>query len=405
MPIGPSWMCVSALGLVLSLICSPPLVTSKLVNRTIDDEKGDSVTGVQPVYAPANLNWIQGTTCVHCNFLPGKVIDVNATFDGTWHDCTYHPGTPDRTITASFSGVAVYAFFTVPNFLQFTTTFMNLSFYVDDAYLGQFEHTPDASSTINYQVLGFHTTDLPNTNHTIDIRATGPSDSLILFDYMIYTVDDSDDVASSSTPSPTSSQPPVTSLIPSTTPSVPTAPISSHTSLSVGAIAGGVVGAIAVLGFVFGLVWFMRRRRRRAPSLRRTSDSRLGGMRENAALAVPPVKADPAAAVTRASPASAARRSQSVSIYSTESAAELQTQAVPRGSMVQPPTPTTASPTERAQSPRSEYSSTYASTMRTGESSQLRAQVATLREELARLHEVEEGMHRLFVDPPPHYIP
>ncbi|KAI0828997.1 hypothetical protein BC628DRAFT_1187410 [Trametes gibbosa] len=192
------------------------------MNRTIDDETGDSVTGVKPVYAPDNLNWIQGLTCVHCTLLPYKVIDVSQTFGGTWHDCTYHPGTPDRTIAASFTGTAVYVYLIVPNTVPWTTTFMNLSFSIDNIYYNQYEHTPDNSSTINYKVLAFQAPNLANIEHNIEIRATGPSDSLFLFDYMEYTVGEApESVASKST-----------SLLPPDTTAVPTSSIQPQPTTS-----------------------------------------------------------------------------------------------------------------------------------------------------------------------------
>ena len=180
MPKGPSWLCVPALGLVLSLICSPPPVASKLVNRTIDDEKGDSVTGVQPVYAPDNLNWIQGTTCVHCNFLPGKVIDVNATFDGTWHDGTYTASGPPLTISASFSGVAVYVFNIIANNFGGITTFTNLTFYIDNELVGSYIHTPTSDANILYRVPVYTNTSLANQEHFLRIVNGGGPDPVRL---------------------------------------------------------------------------------------------------------------------------------------------------------------------------------------------------------------------------------
>ncbi|KAH9848814.1 hypothetical protein C2E23DRAFT_888857 [Lenzites betulinus] len=229
---------------LLSGIVSLPFSAGALTNRTIDDEKGDSVTGAMPVYAPDDLNWIQGLTCVHCTMLPGKVIDINANFDGTWHDCTYHPGTPDRTITASFSGTAVYVYFIVPNTVPWTTTFMNLSFSIDGTYFNQYEHTPDSSSTINYQVLVFHAPNLANTAHSIEMRATGPSDSILLFDYMAYTVGEVDAVPPPPSTSTTSNPPSTTTGPPSaqTQPPSSSAPNNPIPGSSTSAISGSGTG-------------------------------------------------------------------------------------------------------------------------------------------------------------------
>ncbi|EIW63910.1 uncharacterized protein TRAVEDRAFT_103850, partial [Trametes versicolor FP-101664 SS1] len=159
-------------------------------NRTIDDQNGDSVSGAKPTYGPSidpASNWTQGANCTSCHLLPNKVIDVSQVFDGTWHDSTYHPGDPDHTVDAAFTGTAVYVFFIVPNFVQSTTTLVNVSFSIDGTFYGKYEHIPDTSSTVLYNQLVFHTTDLVNADHTIEIRASGSNASLILFDNMIYT--------------------------------------------------------------------------------------------------------------------------------------------------------------------------------------------------------------------------
>ncbi|KAI0673886.1 hypothetical protein C8Q78DRAFT_658019 [Trametes maxima] len=197
---GPTLQCYARrflriYGLILYTARFLPVALAISVNHTIDDQTGDSVTGALPDYEPPNVedNWFQGNLCVHCNMLPNKVIDVSKTFNGTWHDTTYHPGTLERSVAASFTGTAVYVFFIVPNTVPFTTTLTNLSFSLDDASAGQpFIHIPDSSSDISYQVPVFTATNLANTKHTVKVSTGGPNATLMLFDYMIYTAEEPD---------------------------------------------------------------------------------------------------------------------------------------------------------------------------------------------------------------------
>ncbi|KAI0829009.1 hypothetical protein BC628DRAFT_1189015 [Trametes gibbosa] len=100
-------------------------VRSLLVNRTIDDQLGDSVTGVQPVYAPEG-GWALGSGCTTCNIHPG-LVDLAQAFDSTWHDTTHHPGGPEQVIMVEFSGSAVYVFSLIANVVSSTTTLTNLT--------------------------------------------------------------------------------------------------------------------------------------------------------------------------------------------------------------------------------------------------------------------------------------
>ncbi|KAI0778899.1 hypothetical protein BD413DRAFT_447284, partial [Trametes elegans] len=165
------------------------------VNRTIDDEHGDSNSGLPPDFEPQS-SWAQGSTCTGCIVQhsrnppkhDGATIDTSLPFDGTWHDSTYHPGQPERTITVKFTGIAVYVFNIVVNSIPLVTTFTNLTFILDGAHVGNYVHEPDGSSEILYDVPVYTNTTLPHTSHTLVI-STGPglNASLVLFDYIIYT--------------------------------------------------------------------------------------------------------------------------------------------------------------------------------------------------------------------------
>ncbi|KAL7280372.1 hypothetical protein ACG7TL_005297 [Trametes sanguinea] len=207
----------SMLNLLHSLI-----TTANLVNRTIDDQLGDIVTGAVPSKAPDD-KWAQAQTCDTCGIHPGEV-DVSKAHDGTWSDSTYHPGEPDRVITASFAGTAVYVFNLIANTFPYITTETNLSFSIDGTYMGQYIHLPDPPSTILYNVCVFSTSNLPNQTHTLEIRANGPTASLILFDYIVYTFDEPTTTSGPSTPSTSSTSSTVSTSTSSHVTSVPNSP-------------------------------------------------------------------------------------------------------------------------------------------------------------------------------------
>ncbi|KAI0658335.1 hypothetical protein C8Q70DRAFT_881279, partial [Cubamyces menziesii] len=154
-------------------------------NRTIDDELGDSVTGLQPVYSP-QADWNQGATCTTCHIGTG-LIDPTRVFGGTWHDSTTYPDDTPHTIAATFTGTAVYVFNIVVNAVPDTATLTNLTFFLDGERAGEFVHVPDGSSDVLYNVPVFTTTGLANAPHTLLIQMNTPNVTNVLFDYIAYT--------------------------------------------------------------------------------------------------------------------------------------------------------------------------------------------------------------------------
>ncbi|KAL1951088.1 hypothetical protein VTO73DRAFT_237 [Trametes versicolor] len=403
--------------LLLPLLCLSSLsgAAARLVNRTIDDENGDSVTGVKPVYAPSDNPsslWTQGATCTTCNLAANTVIDVSQTVDGTWHDATYKgPANPPYTIDASFTGTAVYVYFIVPNFVPRTTTYVNLSFLIDDIFYNQYEHVPDPNSTtIMYNTLVFHTTDLVNTNHNIEVRASGSKQSVLLFDNMIYTVDEADQIPAAlgsgssialvpaSTNSPTQSPPS----------SLPGAVPKSQASPSVSAIAGGVAGGIAILSLVLGLYCCLRKRRHRD-----LMPSRWARKPQ-----VPPHPAmtdafDPPAAATLARPPLTHSTTSSPSEENTGGAGWSTIAYYSDIPILPQPPPrrltsegrgldsTESKPAEAPSHDSLPSSGTHAESPRGGEPT-IRALVTLLQEELESLRE-ERQLDALYIEPPPHY--
>ncbi|KAI1790964.1 hypothetical protein LXA43DRAFT_1013850 [Ganoderma leucocontextum] len=241
---------LTVFALILPSLFLPSPVYSVLVNRTIDDESGDSETGLKPVYGPDDSSWNQGSTCSGCHITP--FIDKTQPFDGTWHDGTYSPGGPDLTISLSFTGTAVYVFNIIPNTLESTDTLANITFSLDGDHVGTYLHIPDATSNFLYRVPVYTNATLANKLHSLEMRASGTNASLILFDYVIYSAEQSD-ISSGTNPSSTSSLSSSATSTPSSTPS------SSH-SPPVGAIVGGTVGGVAAIAILAALAFFLSRR-------------------------------------------------------------------------------------------------------------------------------------------------
>lgn len=253
-----------------------PLVTPILVNRTIDDETGDNIDGVLPTYFPI-WAWAQGSQCSTCGIHPG-IVDPDVAFSGTWHDSTYSPDGPGHTITVNFTGVAVYVYHLLANGPPGIVVYTNLTFYLDDHHVGVFSHVPEISNTttIQYHVPVYVNTTLPDAPHTLVISATGRDVSLILFDFVVYTVVESDKAKSSpsSFPLATEALPPIalssSHIIRTTIYSSPTSTVPSYipspSDLPITVVTMAIAVALSLLSII--LLYFLYRRHDRPKDIR-----------------------------------------------------------------------------------------------------------------------------------------
>lgn len=69
-----------------------------LKNVTVDDTKGDELSGTMPTYLPTG-DWSTGG-CKGCLAKP----NASLAFDGTWHDATHGQGHVDQKIVQTIFG-------------------------------------------------------------------------------------------------------------------------------------------------------------------------------------------------------------------------------------------------------------------------------------------------------------
>ncbi|KAI0331375.1 hypothetical protein GY45DRAFT_1322422 [Cubamyces sp. BRFM 1775] len=201
------------------------LTAGAAVNRTIDDQHGDSSSGAAPLFLPDGA-WNIGQTCTACAFRVNNPINVSEVFDGTWHDAMHIGATdPDPvTVQVNFTGHAVYVYHVVVNYLTYgIVTSTNLAFYIDNESVGFYTHVPTGTKSENnppifYKVPVYTNDSLVEGDHTLMISASGDMETLMLFDYVVYTTEDD-----SGSASPPSSQPysPLPSQISSSPVSLP----------------------------------------------------------------------------------------------------------------------------------------------------------------------------------------
>lgn len=212
------------LFLSLSLLF-PGLVLSDLVNITVDDQLGDPSTGLAPEYSPKVGSWHLGSPsedCPSCSILP-SMLDLTQIHDETWLDATYWPSDDPAAVAVHFTGSAVYVFNIVPNTLR-ADTFTNISFSIDGGDITLFTHSPDPSNTILYKHLVYQSA-FNHAPHTLVM--TPANNSLILFDYLIYTTLSNDNTTSP--PDTTSTDNSTSTRLPNNT----SQPSSSHTPTSI----------------------------------------------------------------------------------------------------------------------------------------------------------------------------
>lgn len=94
-----------SLALALSYLTFTSTTRADPVNRTIDDEYGDSTGGGIVQYTPLD-EWGQGAGCTSgCSAKPDKTLALN----GTWHDATHDSARPtDKTVNITFHGQSRY---------------------------------------------------------------------------------------------------------------------------------------------------------------------------------------------------------------------------------------------------------------------------------------------------------
>ncbi|KAI0756231.1 hypothetical protein C8Q80DRAFT_1115816 [Daedaleopsis nitida] len=272
------------------------------INRTIDDQFGDSVTGVLPQYLGA---WNR-VPCSVCRAKP----DPSKVYRGTWHDTTSHyTENNPSSVSLQFTGTAVYVYNIMANIVPKATTFTGLRFTLDGAAVGSFTHIPTETTEYQYNVLVYMNNSLKNMEHTLQMwTEAGPEQdaSLSLFDYAVYTSLDSNSSDNSSLIS--GSQTTAITIVETSSPSVPgengpqqvsmqtlTGPqtttscvtvgcrVSQHSTSSVnptssptpsvpvssspvGAVAGATAGAIAALILVALGAFLLWQRSRRMPN-------------------------------------------------------------------------------------------------------------------------------------------
>ncbi|KAL5531406.1 hypothetical protein ACEPAG_4283 [Sanghuangporus baumii] len=218
----------------------------------VDDNAGSVI------YSPSD-SWQEGNGCSTCSLSP----DAGSTFEGTWHDTTFLTDGTTRTINLTFTGVAISAYFIVPDRPQgIASVDTSLIFSLDGAQAGSYNHTPSGSSDFLYNQSLFSTSGLISSEHTLEVSASADANggsTSVLFDYFVYTTDDNSSTATVAT---TSSFSPSESSI--SAPSSSSSSSSSPSSRSnVGAIVGGVVGGVMGSLCLLGLVLFLRRRMRK----------------------------------------------------------------------------------------------------------------------------------------------
>ncbi|XP_006457838.1 hypothetical protein AGABI2DRAFT_176416 [Agaricus bisporus var. bisporus H97] len=256
----------------LSALLQP--VVAVLKNITIDDQNGDGVSGTFPIYAPG-VAWAN-QDCAGCAI----GYDTAQLFRHTATAATFMPdrGFSSNTVDFDFNGTAIYIFFTLfYNEGEVVTVNTECNFTVDNEPPIFFSHSGDptvpAHAKRDYQVPVFSKEGLEYKPHHMRISMSDVTYHVFLsFDYAQYTIDEATDIPTSTidlvtsdvVPSLTSSQSLVDS--PSSSSPSPSSPSPNLSKQTVGIIVGSILGGLAVLAGLLGLLWLYCRDRYPKPS-------------------------------------------------------------------------------------------------------------------------------------------
>ncbi|KAK1232937.1 hypothetical protein PQX77_003950 [Marasmius sp. AFHP31] len=199
--------------------------------RTIDDTFGDpAIDGALLTYLPTSAPWTQQPgNCGGCKLNPNNTDRI---MNGTWHDTT-HPANEDAwSVKLTFTGIAMSVFCILPPKSAEAVVDYDLSFILDGRPAGTFTRTRgELTDEYQYNVSVISLDSLENREHTFIMEmAKSPNRSVILFDYASYIHDDEGIITEKKKP-------------------------------NLGAIFGGLFGALAFLIGTALLLAYSRRRR------------------------------------------------------------------------------------------------------------------------------------------------
>ncbi|PFH51668.1 hypothetical protein AMATHDRAFT_58418 [Amanita thiersii Skay4041] len=168
---------------VIFALCQTQLPAAQF-NRTIDDTFGDQVTGKRPLFLPNTTGVWGNKTCNECKIQPDPAL----AFHGTWAAAAYQEGLENISIALDFTGVAIYAFFTLSSDAV-TNCEIVLDYGIRDLFIHWIEPT---LNKMEYNTLIYSKTGLENKAHQLLI-STAPllTGYYLSFDFAIYTTDDS----------------------------------------------------------------------------------------------------------------------------------------------------------------------------------------------------------------------
>ncbi|KAH9897629.1 hypothetical protein C8Q73DRAFT_364789 [Cubamyces lactineus] len=143
-------------------------------------------------YSPS-VHWSQGASCGNCALHPSP----SEVQDGTWHDTTFEPESETGPFSASFTftgvGVKVYAILPADsaNNPQVQTTHTDVIFLLDNVNQERpYQYDPPVGADFQYRQLIFDSGTVVHGDHTLTIQLSEDVTSVLLLDYLIYTVPD-----------------------------------------------------------------------------------------------------------------------------------------------------------------------------------------------------------------------
>ncbi|KAJ7151653.1 hypothetical protein C8R46DRAFT_1197971 [Mycena filopes] len=234
---------------VLSLL---QLVAATLVNVTVDDLNGGS-TGIIS-YFPDGA-WISGSVggCSDCRPLAISGIAYMDSFHGSlFNQKSKGNQMNPPTATLTFSGTSVSVNCILSNGLSNPSGSSDMTFILDGVQAGSFLHTPTGAPGFEPSTVFVSTSLLPGT-HTLLIKngRPGGGSSLTILDSISYSFDDLTSTTSVVAAAATGS---------SDSPAANTVGATTKTS-NAGAIAGGVIGALAIVLLVALALLYIRHRK------------------------------------------------------------------------------------------------------------------------------------------------